>query len=167
MGKVAARITEVREKLTYNQAGVAKIAGVQQKTISNWERGVLPQQWESLIALAESVETTTDYLLGLSDDPCPQKGQELTADLRSIVDICQQLPAARRGDVLAIAEAIAQREAEQRALDMVKAVGGEDALAEIVGILELAEREGSDAARAYIQAKRVRLKDVNKIVNDQ
>lgn len=74
--KVAQRLSQARDRLNYNQAGIASIAGVSQRTFSSWENGVLPQQWDSLLSLAKEFGTSTDYLLGLTDDPRPLASEQ-------------------------------------------------------------------------------------------
>lgn len=63
----------IREKRHKNQLNVALAVGVTQESISMYESGVSYQSAIVLIKLAKYLETSTDYLLGLTDDDTPIK----------------------------------------------------------------------------------------------
>ena len=63
----------IREKRHKNQLNVALAVGVTQESISMYESGVSYPSDIVLIKLAKYLETTTDYLLGLTDDDTPIK----------------------------------------------------------------------------------------------
>lgn len=63
----------IREKRHKNQLNVALAVGVTQESISMYESGVSYQSATVLIKLAKYLETSTDYLLGLTDDDTPIK----------------------------------------------------------------------------------------------
>ena len=65
------RIKLLREGLNIKQADFAREFNVSQGTLSNWERGVHDPDNESLKKMREKFDKTTDYILGLSDDPTP------------------------------------------------------------------------------------------------
>ena len=67
---MAERLREVRDRRGYNQTGMALLADVAQTTWSIWEDKP-PQQFTSLRKLAEGLEVSADYLLGITDDPTP------------------------------------------------------------------------------------------------
>lgn len=103
--KVAERLTEEREKLRYNQAGVAAIADVSQRTFSSWENGVLPGQWKSLVALAKKFGTSADYLLGLTDDPRPKSTtapHKITDEQAALLELFEQLDEEERHYVMGL-----------------------------------------------------------------
>ena len=58
----------IREKRHKNQLNVALAVGVTQESISMYESGVSYPSAIVLIKLAKYLETSTDYLLGLTDD---------------------------------------------------------------------------------------------------
>lgn len=62
-----------REKRHKNQLNVALAVGVTQESISMYESGVSFPKANILIKLAEYLQTSTDYLLGLTDDDTPIK----------------------------------------------------------------------------------------------
>ena len=63
----------IREKRHKNQLNVALAVGVTQESISMYESGVSYPSAIVLIKLAKYLETSTDYLLGLTDDDTPIK----------------------------------------------------------------------------------------------
>lgn len=63
----------IREKRRKNQVNVAVAVNVTQEAISMYENGVSTPSVNILIALAKYLETSTDYLLGLTDDDTPTK----------------------------------------------------------------------------------------------
>lgn len=63
----------IREKRHKNQLNVALAVGVTQESISMYESGVSYLSAIVLIKLAKYLETSTDYLLGLTDDDTPIK----------------------------------------------------------------------------------------------
>ncbi|MDE7078730.1 MAG: helix-turn-helix domain-containing protein [Clostridia bacterium] len=50
-----------------SQTTLASILGVNQRTISNWERGNRSPDFDMLMKIAETLDVSTDYLLGLKD----------------------------------------------------------------------------------------------------
>ncbi|WII37985.1 helix-turn-helix domain-containing protein [Paenibacillus thiaminolyticus] len=58
------------------QEGLAVKVNTTKGTISNYENGHSTPPNESLVAIADVLVTTTDYLLGRTDDPLPPKTVE-------------------------------------------------------------------------------------------
>ena len=63
------RIRVLREDADLSQTELAQIFNVGQKTVSNWETGRNEPPYEILKKYAERFQVTTDYILGLTDDP--------------------------------------------------------------------------------------------------
>ena len=63
----------IREKQHKSQVNVAVNIGVAQEMISNYESGKTYPTAKNLIKLAKYLDTSTDYLLGLTNDPTPVK----------------------------------------------------------------------------------------------
>jgi transcriptional regulator with XRE-family HTH domain len=59
------RIKELRKKLNLTQKELAKKINVSPQVVSNWERNYTSLDDEDVINLANVLQTTTDYLLGL------------------------------------------------------------------------------------------------------
>ena len=63
------RIRNLREDSDLNQTTVAKMLGMSQTGYSKYETGENDIPTAILIKLAEYYNTTTDYLLGRTDEP--------------------------------------------------------------------------------------------------
>ena len=64
------RITSLREYKELTQADLAEIAGIEPSYLSKLERNKSPNVAGIILArIATALETTTDYLLGLTNDP--------------------------------------------------------------------------------------------------
>jgi len=65
------RIRLVREKRNITQIRLSIEIGVSQETISAYENGKAEPKLEKLIKIANFLNTTTDYLLGRTNDDTP------------------------------------------------------------------------------------------------
>ncbi len=63
------RLKDLREDHDLKQAEVAELLGIQQTVYSRYERGFQNIPIEYLIKLAEYYKVSTDYILGLTDNP--------------------------------------------------------------------------------------------------
>ena len=73
--KLRLRIRDLREDNDMSQAEMAKLLKCSQQTYSRYESHTTEIPLESLIFLAEYYRTSTDYLLGITNqkEPYPQK----------------------------------------------------------------------------------------------
>lgn len=72
MTTIKERLKERREKAGLTQGQVSEYEEISRSYISNLERGQnAPEVWGLLAKLAKRYNTSTDYLLGLTDDPRP------------------------------------------------------------------------------------------------
>ena len=62
------RLKDMREDHDYSQEYIAKILNMKQPQYSRYERGIRDIPTDVLIKLARLYNTTTDYLLGLTND---------------------------------------------------------------------------------------------------
>ena len=65
------RIKELRKKRNITQIRLSIAAEVSQETISAYESGKAEPKMEKLIKIADFLNTTTDYLLGRTNDDSP------------------------------------------------------------------------------------------------
>lgn len=63
------RLKDMREDYDYTQEYIAKYLGMKQPQYSRYERGLRDIPTDILIKLAKLYDTTTDFLLGLTNDP--------------------------------------------------------------------------------------------------
>ena len=66
---VAVKLKESRVNAGYTQLEVKKKTGINNKSLSNWEKGVSYPSLPDLVVLAKLYDVSTDYLLGNDDTP--------------------------------------------------------------------------------------------------
>ena len=69
--KLHLRLRDLREDRDMSQAAMAKLLKCSQQTYSRYESHTTELPLESLIFLAEYYDTSTDYLLGITDQIKP------------------------------------------------------------------------------------------------
>ena len=70
--KTGERIHLLRRRHNWSQRELADLAGLNSNTLARMERSDIADPGGQVLArLARTMETTTDYLLGLTDDPKP------------------------------------------------------------------------------------------------
>ncbi len=82
MASLATRLKELRTKKDIGQKEVGAFLGVSDSSIRKYESGERTPDPDSLTKLAQYFAVTTDYLLGVSDDPRPHNpstGKEASA----------------------------------------------------------------------------------------
>lgn len=67
------RIRDLREDKDLVQKQVAAHLGIDQRVYSNYETGKREIPTRFVIALAKYYHTSTDYILGLTNNPTPSK----------------------------------------------------------------------------------------------
>ncbi len=65
--KTGQRIRELRSEYEMSQKDLAEKVGVKQNTVAQYEKGIVKPSLEILVKLAITFQTTTDYILGLTD----------------------------------------------------------------------------------------------------
>lgn len=96
MSVYATRIKALRLDQGMSQEDLAEAVAISQNQISRYERGANDPTGDVLIALARVLNTSTDYLLGVIDDPSPHiTNEDLSPTERQVI------AAMRRGDRLA------------------------------------------------------------------
>lgn len=71
MSTFAFRLRELRKSRKFTQSGLAARVGITDAVLSNYERDQREPDFNTLICLAKALCVSTDYLLGYSDDECP------------------------------------------------------------------------------------------------
>jgi transcriptional regulator with XRE-family HTH domain len=77
------RLRDLREDHDLSQCKLADLLHVSQTTYSRYESGALDIPSAALVALACFYETSTDYLLDLTDDPIPYLPSASRKDLKT------------------------------------------------------------------------------------
>ena len=65
------RLRDLREDHDMTQSAIAELLHIKQNTYSQYENGQRQIPLDLLIQLAAFYQTSTDYLLGITDDPRP------------------------------------------------------------------------------------------------
>lgn len=63
------RICAMRTELGWSQVVLAKRLGVAKQTVSNWENDNIQPSIEMLVRVAKLFNVSTDFLLGLDNEP--------------------------------------------------------------------------------------------------
>lgn len=107
------RLKELRKRFNLSQGQLEAYAGVSQSTISDLERGqIAPKTLNAVVHLAKYYNCSTDFLLGLTDDPTPPRGPGLPVYGQELVSVARQLSDQRRLELLRIAETLYELEQE-------------------------------------------------------
>lgn len=83
MSEVGDRIRALRKKRGLTQVQLSRQSGISQSNVSQYERFVEPPA-SALGKIANTLNTTVDYLVGRTDDPEPPL--RLTPDERAILE---------------------------------------------------------------------------------
>lgn len=75
--KMASRIKQLRSKKGITQIEMAKRLKKSQSAYAAWEAGERFPPTDTMPELVEKLDTTYDYLYGISDDPRPKNEKEL------------------------------------------------------------------------------------------
>ncbi len=67
------RLRDLREDNDFTQSQIAELLHIKQNTYSQYENEQRQIPIECLITLAKFYKTSTDYILGLTDNPTPYK----------------------------------------------------------------------------------------------
>lgn len=68
MGTIANRISKSRKELGLNQKQLAKKANITESNLSRYENGIREPKSAVLKRLADALEVSTDYLVGLTNE---------------------------------------------------------------------------------------------------
>lgn len=86
------RIKELRQKCGYTQEELSSLVNIGSRQIWRYENGETSPDSETLLLIAKALATSSDYLLGLTDDPKPYGHNSLSAQEEKIIS------AFRRGE---------------------------------------------------------------------
>lgn len=107
--KMRERLVQAREFIGYNRKSFADALGMSYRTVTNYENGSREPGHDYLIKVADFCGCTTDWLLGLSDDPrnnAPHESEEDQLKKRLFL-ACDALNAAAVEKVIIYAEDLA------------------------------------------------------------
>ena len=95
------RLRAMRERRNLKQSELAELAGLQAAAVSHFETGRRAPSFDNLRRLADTLNVTTDYLIGRIDDPVSsgpnidklfRSADEMSeADLETLVNVAEML----------------------------------------------------------------------------
>jgi transcriptional regulator with XRE-family HTH domain len=102
------RMADARETAGLTQTELGEKIGVSQRVIANWERKPVALRAEQLIALADALSVSADYLLGRPDaKPSSPKGP--VGKLRQAFEKAQKLSRSQQNVIVEVLEAYIDR----------------------------------------------------------
>lgn len=103
MNVLGERIAQRRKELGMSQEDLALLMQTHQRQISRYETGQNDPTVRVLIAIAQALDTTPTWLLGLSDNPeRPLTEDNLTEDERTLLELFRSKEPTRRHSILEI-----------------------------------------------------------------
>lgn len=107
-----ARLKELRKEKNCTQRHLAEVLGLTPNSICEWEKGRSEPSAETLVEIAKFFNTSTDYLLGVTDDfGSPAVPSPLLSDEeRSFLDLFRRLSRGERAQLLAFAAGLVGKE---------------------------------------------------------
>jgi hypothetical protein len=85
------RIVDLKEQLFKTDADFERIANLSPKLFDKWMRG--SHSYNKYITnIANALNTTTDYLLGKTNDPTPPNSPPIDAEIHGIINDIKTLP---------------------------------------------------------------------------
>lgn len=102
------RIAVRRKQLQLSQEQLAQMIGTNQKQISRYENDQNDPTADVVAALANALDTTTDWLLGLTDNPeRPMRGEtDLNDDERELLKLYRSKTLPGRKQIINIARVV-------------------------------------------------------------
>jgi transcriptional regulator with XRE-family HTH domain len=103
------RMTEARERAGLTQTELAKKLGVTQQVVAAWERRVIALRPDQIKALAQAINTTADYLIGIAENCKGSNGP--SGKVRHVFEQVSKLPRRQQQKVVEVVEAFVQHKA--------------------------------------------------------
>lgn len=112
-------LREARKEAQLTQRGLAELLHISQQTYSDYENGKTFPDMQTLLAIADRLNVSIDYLLGRTDDlgavVMPSHSPELPADERELLDCYRKLLPEYKDSVLAMVRSLSGSASGDRA----------------------------------------------------
>ncbi len=102
-------MAEAREHAGLTQTELAKKLGVTQQVVAAWERRVIALRPDQIKALAQAINTTADYLIGIVENRKGANGP--SGKVRHVFEQVSKLPRRQQEKVVEFVEAFVQHKA--------------------------------------------------------
>ncbi len=115
-GQILRRVGELKHlkaarlSMGLSQQKLAERIGFSQQTIYQYENGITQPDLSTLKKLADCLHTTTDYLTGYSDLPCPPGNPGFTSEEYQLLQRLRQLSPGSRQAICILVEELSGRE---------------------------------------------------------
>jgi len=104
------RLFHARQRMGLTQAELAEKLGIVQQVVADWERYPCSLKPDQLKRLAEALETSTDFLLGIS---LSHRLKGPSGKMRQVFVAASQLPRRQQEKVLAVLEPFVTQHARE------------------------------------------------------
>lgn len=96
------RLESILQKRNISNYKLAKQLNVSKTTVANWLQGVSSPDSQKLLAIAEYLNVSTDYLLGLTsiENSIPDAGYKISESGHAMLELYEQLPEFEQGVLL-------------------------------------------------------------------
>lgn len=94
MSSIGDRLKSARERKNLKQVQVKERTGINNKTLSGYEKGVSEPDIETLKTLASLYEVSVDWLSGNTDDPQPKSKNEQAKN--AVIEAYNRLPSEKK-----------------------------------------------------------------------
>ncbi len=81
---IGSRISHIREKKGITQEKLSEMLKIKREKLAKWETGLQDLKTQDIVALSKALNVTSDYLLGLSEQPTNDKDLAAVADYLNI-----------------------------------------------------------------------------------
>jgi transcriptional regulator with XRE-family HTH domain len=151
---IPGRLRERREHAKLTQGQVAQYEGITPQYLYKLEQGInSPPTWSLIAKLAQRYHCTTDYLLGLTDEPNGYApAPELPSFGREVLEVMERLSEGRREELHQHALVLDEAERRERNERQMAEAMGEEVLGALLTALDLARTDGRPAAEAFIRS---------------
>lgn len=136
-----------------NAADLARASGLSEAAISYILSGKRQPLGDTLVRIAKTLETSTDYLTGATDNPFTEKAEPLPPLALDVLAVMRRMSAARQAELLRIAKTFEQADREaplvtpedliELLLDEGDQLVGEDVVDTLTQLLQVFERRAN------------------------
>lgn len=86
------QLQKLRKSRNLTQEEISDIIGVKLSTYQKYERDVISPPYDTLIKIAKYYNISTDYLLGLQEQPNPLAMLNISVNDKKFIEIYSELP---------------------------------------------------------------------------
>lgn len=126
------RLKYLRKKKKLTQVQLSNSIGVKQGTYSRWENNTLEPNFEALVKLASVLDTTTNYLLGETDNDFDYSSKNIEKNYSKLNDEERKTLLIEKINDLKLALLIASKESDTSVDNIIKELTSDEREIEIL-----------------------------------